>query len=182
MQKRKKYIDAEKITAEIDKIIRGLKGGPMSMMEECRTASEIETLELVKSIISEMKQEEPTPPGIEEESQRKGWLDYGTMMSEIGLHRYNAIRRIKEHKEQFNPLSVPDLYHVAEYYEAVGAELTCCCLQAYGKDFIFTQEEVKEIIEEESQEKGWLASQWTDKERPLQCDTTHQGSQGTVRS
>lgn len=71
------------------------------------------------------------------------------MMSEIGLHRYNAIHRIKEHKEQFNPQAVPDLYHVAEYYKAVGVELTCCCLQAYGKDFIFTQDEVKEIIEKE---------------------------------
>ena len=71
------------------------------------------------------------------------------MMSEIGLHRYNAIHRIKEHKEQFNPLAVPDLYHVSEYYQAVGAELTCCCLQTYGKDFIFTQDEVKEIIDKE---------------------------------
>ncbi len=59
------------------------------------------------------------------------------------------IHRIKEHQEQFNPQAVPDLYHVAEYYKAVGVELTCCCLQAYGKDFIFTQEEVKEIIEKE---------------------------------
>ena len=87
-------------------------------------------------------------PG-EEESKKKGWLDYGLMMSEIGLHRYNAIHRIKEHKEQFNPQAVPDLYHVAEYYKAVGVELNCCCLQAYGKDFIFTQDEVKEIIEKE---------------------------------
>ena len=86
---------------------------------------------------------------IKEEGRRKGWLDYGLMMSEIGLHRYNAIHRIKEHKEQFDPQAVPNLYHVAEYYKAVGAELTCCCLQAYGKDFIFTQDEVKEIIEKE---------------------------------
>ena len=148
-----KYIDAEKITAEIDKIIEGLKKkcnpNPMGTTEECLSAAEIEALELVKSAIDEMKQEGPIPPGIEEESQRKGWLDYGLMMSEIGLHRYNAIHRIKEHKEQFNPLAVPDLYHVAEYYKAVGAEITCCCLQAYGKDFIFTQDEVKEIIDEE---------------------------------
>ena len=141
-----KYIEAERITAEIDKIIDGLKKNsnpnPLGTIE-------IETLELVKTTIDEMKQEEPTPPGIEEESQRKGWLDYGLMMSEIGLHRYNAIHRIKEHKEQFNPQAVPDLYHVAEYYKAVGVELTCCCLQAYGKDFIFTQDEVREIIEKE---------------------------------
>ena len=148
-----KYIEAERITAEIDKIIEGLKKkcnpNPLGTIDDMLADAEIETLELVKTTIDEMKQEEPTPPGIEEESQRRGWLDYGLMMSEIGLHRYNAIHRIKEHKEQFNPQAVPDLYHVAEYYKAVGAELTCCCLQAYGKDFIFTQDEVKEIIEKE---------------------------------
>ena len=148
-----KYIEAERITAEIDKIIEGLKKKcnptPLGTIDDLLADAEIETLELVKTTIDEMKQEEPTPPGIEEESQRKGWLDYGLMMSEIGLHRYNAIHRIKEHKEQFNPQAVPDLYHVAEYYKAVGVELTCCYLQAYGKDFIFTQDEVKEIIEKE---------------------------------
>lgn len=113
----------------------------------CLAAAEIEALDLVKDIIDKMKQDEPTPPGIQDESQKKGWLDYGLMMSEIGLHRYNAIHRIKEHKEQFNPLAIPDLYHVAEYYESVGMEKVCCCLQAYGKDFMFTQDEVKEIIE-----------------------------------
>ena len=151
-----KYIDSEKITAKIDGIIDGLKRNctpdPMGTAEECLAAAEIEVLNLVKSAINEMKQEYPTPPGIEEESNKKGWLDYGLMMSEIGLHRFNAIHRIKEHKEQFNPLAVPDLYHVAEYYKAVGAELTCCCLQAYGKDFTFTQDEVKEIIDKEGKQ------------------------------
>lgn len=121
-----KYIDSEKITAKIDGIIDGLKRNynpdPMGTTEECLAAAEIEALELVKSAVDEIKQEEPTSPGIEEESQRKGWLDYGLMMSEIGLHRYNAIHRIKEHKEQFDPLTIPDLYHVAEYYESVGIE------------------------------------------------------------
>ena len=148
-----KYIEANKIKAEIDKIIDRLKGScdpnPLGTTEECLAAAEIEALDLVKDIIDKMKQEEPTPPGIQEESQKKGWLDYGVMMSEIGLHRYNAIHRIKEHKEQFNPLAIPDLYHVAEYYESVGIEKICCCLQAYGKDFMFTQDEVKEIIEAE---------------------------------
>ena len=148
-----KYIEADRITAEIDKIIEGLKRNcnpaPLGTTEECLADAEIEALGLVKDIIDEMKQDEPTPPGIEEESKKKGWLDYGLMMSEIGLHRYNAIDRIKVHKKQFNPQAVPDLYHVAEYYKAVGVELTCCCLQAYGKDFIFTQDEVKEIIEKE---------------------------------
>ena len=141
-----KYIDAEKITAEIErrmKILNKYKGTHES------AAAARQELVWLSNFIDEMKQDEPTPPGIEEESKRKGWLDYGLMMSEIGLHRYNAIHRIKEHKEQFNPQAVPDLYHVAEYYKAVGVELTCCCLQAYGKDFIFTQDEVKEIIEKE---------------------------------
>ena len=141
-----KYIDAEKITAEIErrmKILNKYKGTHES------AAAARQELVWLSNFIDEMKQDEPTPPGIEEESQKKGWLDYGLMMSEIGLHRHNAIHRIKEHKEQFNPQAVPDLYHVAEYYKAVGVELTCCCLQAYGKDFIFTQDEVKEIIEKE---------------------------------
>ena len=151
-----KYIDSEKITAKIDKIIDGIKKkcnpNPLGTKNEMLAAAEIEAMELVKATIDEMKQEEPTPPGIEEESQRKGWLDYGLMMSEIGLHRYNAINHIKEYREQIDLQAVPDLYHVAEYYKSIGAELTCCCLQAYGKDFIFTQDEVKEIIEKESKQ------------------------------
>lgn len=148
-----KYIDAGKIKSEIDNIINGLKKDCNSessgMAEECLVAFGIGALELVKNSIDKMQQEEPTPPGIEEESQKKGWLDYGLMMSEVGLHRYNAIHSIKEHKEKFDPLKIPDLYHVAEYYEAVGTEKACCCLQAYGKDFMFTRDEVKEIIENE---------------------------------
>ena len=145
-----KYIDAERITAEIDKIIEGLKRNcnpdPLGTTEECLADAEIEALGLVKDIIGKMKQEEPTPPGIEEESKRKGWLDYGLMMSEIGLHRYNAIHRIKEHKEEFDPNTIPNLYHVAEYYKAVGEEVVCCCLQSYCMDFRFDQEDVMEII------------------------------------
>jgi hypothetical protein len=67
-------------------------------------------------------------------------------MGEIGLHRYNAIHRIREHKEQFDPLTIPNLYHVAEYYESVGAEKTCCCLQRYCMDSRFDQEDVRDII------------------------------------
>lgn len=71
-----KYIEAEKIKTEIDKIIEGLKRScnpdPMGTTEECMADAEIEALELVKAIIDEMKQEEPTPPGIEDESQKKG--------------------------------------------------------------------------------------------------------------
>ena len=145
-----KYIEIGKIKAEIErrmKILNKYKGTHES------AAAARQELVWLSNFIDKMEQDAPTPPGIEEESQKKGWLDYGLMMSEIGLHRYNAIHRIKEHKEQFNPQAVPDLYHVAEYYKAVGVELACCCLQAYGKDFIFTQDEVKEIIEKEEADK-----------------------------
>ena len=59
-----KYIEADKITAEIDKIIDGLKRNfnpdPMGTTEECLADAEIEALGLVKDIIGKMKQEEPT--------------------------------------------------------------------------------------------------------------------------
>lgn len=97
-----------------------------------------------------MQESDKRPQGIGEESEKKGWIDYGLMISEIDLYRDNAARRIKEHKEQFDRLKIPDLYHVAEYYKSVGVEIVCCCLQAYCKDFSFTQDEVKEIIEKEN--------------------------------
>ena len=56
-----KYIEAEKITAEIDKIIDGLKRNcnpdPLGTTEECLADAEIEALGLVKSIIDGMQQE-----------------------------------------------------------------------------------------------------------------------------
>jgi hypothetical protein len=149
-----KYIDADKIKAEIKRIM----AEEMEMFsEQCQGGEEPNAanavvytrMQMLLSFIDQMQQEEPLPPGIEEESQKKGWLDYGLTMGEIGLHRYNAIHRIKEHKEQFNPLAIPDLYHVAEYYESVGAEKTCCCLQRYCMDFRFNQEDVREIISKE---------------------------------
>ena len=149
-----KYIDADKIKAEIK---RRMSEEVALFDEQCQGGREpspssavvhMRYQQLLK-FIDEMQQEQPLPPGIEEESQKKGWLDYGLTMGEIGLHRYNAIHRIKEHKEQFNPLTIPDLYHVAEYYESVGAEKTCCCLQRYCMDFRFDQEEVREIIRKE---------------------------------
>ncbi len=148
-----KYIDADKIKAEIDKFAESLTKSfnpdLLGTTEECMTAAVTAALGLVKDAIDQMQQEQPTPPGIEEESQKKGWLDYGMTMREIGMHRYNAIHRIKEHKEQFDPLAIPDLYHVAEYYESVGVERTCCCLQRYCMDFRFTPEDVREIISKE---------------------------------
>ena len=149
-----KYIDADKIKAEIKRIM----ADEMEMFsEQCQGGEEPNAanavvytrMQMLLSFIDQMQQEQPTPPGIEEESRKKGWLDYGLTMGEIGLHRYNAIHRIKEHKEQFDPLTIPDLYHVAEYYESVGAEKTCCCLQRYCMDFRFDQEDVREIISKE---------------------------------
>ncbi len=149
-----KYIDADKIKAEIKRIM----ADEIEMFsEQCQGGEEPNVsnavvytrMQMLLSFIDQMQQEEPLPPGIENESQKKGWLDYGLTMGEIGLHRYNAIHRIKEHKEQFDPLTIPDLYHVAEYYESVGAEKTCCCLQRYCMDFRFDQEDVREIISKE---------------------------------
>ena len=140
-----KYIDADKLIAEINKRLMDVNLKELRNMGSHRVLAYND----VKSIIDQMQQEESLPPGIENESQKKGWLDYGLTMGEIGLHRYNAIHRIKEHKEQFNPLTIPDLYHVAEYYESVGAEKTCCCLQRYCMDFRFDQEDVREIISKE---------------------------------
>lgn len=141
----KQYIDADKVKAEIERLKH--EWPSTTEGEKQHLHYYFNGLNKVLHFVESMQQEQPTPPDIEDESQRKGWLDYGLMLSEIGLHRYNAIHRIKE---QFNPQAVPDLYHVAEYYESVGTEKTCCCLQAYCKDFIFTKEEVQEIIEKES--------------------------------
>lgn len=143
-----KYIDADKIKAEIERLRHEW---PPTFTEDDKQHLHyyFHGLNKVLHFVESMQQEEPLPPGIENESQKKGWLDYGLTVSEIGLHRYNAIHRIKEHKGQFDPLRVPDLYHVAEYYESVGIEKVCCCMQAYSKDFLFTQDEVKEIIEKE---------------------------------
>ena len=148
-----KYIDEDRIKAEIDKITESLtkscSPNPLGTTEECMVAAELEALGFVKSIIDQMQQEEPLPPGIENESLKKGWLDYGLTMSEIGLYRYNAIHRIKAHKEEFDPRTIPNIYHVAEYYKAVGEEVVCSCLQRYCMDFRFDQEDVREIIRKE---------------------------------
>ena len=60
-----KYIEADKIKSEIDKIIEGLKRScnpnPLGTTEEMLAAAEIEALVLVKDTIDKMKQEDPTP-------------------------------------------------------------------------------------------------------------------------
>lgn len=56
-----KYIDADKIKAEIDKITESLTKScspdPLGTTEECMAAAEIEALGLVKSAIDQMQQE-----------------------------------------------------------------------------------------------------------------------------
>lgn len=56
-----KYIDSEKLIAKIDGIIEGLKRNsnldPMGRTEDCLAAAETEALELVKSVVDEMKQQ-----------------------------------------------------------------------------------------------------------------------------
>lgn len=58
-----KYIDADKIKAEIDKITESLTKScnpdPLGTTEECMAAAEIEALGLVKSVIDQMKETEP---------------------------------------------------------------------------------------------------------------------------
>ena len=62
-----KYIDAEKMKAEIDKIIDGLKRNctpnPLGTTEECLADAEIEALGLVKDSIDEMTQETSSVSG-----------------------------------------------------------------------------------------------------------------------
>lgn len=152
-----KYICAEKLNTEIDKIIEGLKKNcnpnPFGTMEECLADSEIEALGLIKDTIDKMAQEQPTPPGIEEEEKKKGWLDYGLTVGEIRLHRYNMQHRIRENRDAVQDIkrrmSPHDLARLTEYSESVGAENILCCLQAWAKDFRFTQEDVREIIRKE---------------------------------
>jgi hypothetical protein len=77
------------------------------------------------------------------------WLNYKLMLSEIELYRNTATRRIQEHLEHFNPLEIPNLYHVAQYYEAIGVAAACNCLEIHCKDFKFTEEDIIEIIRKE---------------------------------
>ena len=80
-------------------------------------------------------------------------MDDGLLISEIGLHRSNAIDRIKETKERATEIkrniAPHDLAILGEYLESAGAEIVLCCLQRYCMDFMFTQDEVKEIIQQE---------------------------------
>jgi len=151
-EKRMKYIDADKIKAEIERL-RHEWPPTFTEGEKQHLHYYFHGLNKVLHFVESMQQEQPTPPGIEEESQKKGWLDYGLMMSEIGLHRYNAIHRICESKEEAEGYArelSPHKWHVlSEYMKNVGEEIVLCCLQRYCMDFRFDQEDVREIISKE---------------------------------
>jgi|GEM_PF-3777614 len=144
-----KYINANKLKADINELIDALKR-KCEPNAFCTTvaAAEIEVLDLVIDIIDKQMKDERIPT-TDKESKKKGWLDFGLTMSVIGLHRDGAKRRIKEHKDKFDPVSIPDYIHVASYYQALGIDLICNCLQSYCKNSMFTQEEVNNILEQE---------------------------------
>lgn len=62
------------------------------------------------------------------------WIDFNMIMSEIGLHRSNAQRRILEYKKKENPTDWDKL----ECKEAVGKETILMCLQNWCEDFKFS--------------------------------------------
>ena len=139
-----KYINGNKVKAEINELIDALK--PFGTTDDSCASAAIEALDLVIDII-EKHMKDDCIPTIDNKSQKKGWLDYCLTMSEIGLHRDGAKRRIKEHKDKFDPVSIPDYIHVASYYQALGIDLICNCLQSYCKNSMFTQEELNNILE-----------------------------------
>lgn len=145
-----KYIDADKLSNVIDKITDELKKkanpNPLGTIDDMLVATKIELMQLVKQRINEIIQEGLDPLSIAEICGKKGWLDYGLTVGEIDLHLFNARRRLAEHRCEFEPSTIPNLYHVAEYYKAVGSEVICCCLLGYVKDSIFTSDDVKNIL------------------------------------
>ena len=147
-----KYIEIGKVREFVQKAFDRAKACEKYDDDMYETGKADAYEEILHSLES-LEQDAPTPPGIEEERKKKGWLDYGLTIEEIGLHRYNAIDRIKYAKEKIEDVkrsvSPQTLAILGEYYESVGTELTCCCLQAWCKDFRFDQTEVREIIEKE---------------------------------
>ena len=73
------------------------------------------------------------------------WIDYDMLMSELDLHRDNAARIVKAYKEINNPTDWDKL----ECKEAVGRVVVSECIMAWCKDFKFSSEDVRNIIDEE---------------------------------
>jgi len=160
-----KYIDADKLKEKIEKKYLDAKekarfAGETGTSSDCtKWDAVVLQYENVLRTISSLQQEQPKltqVPRIEQETQKKGWMNYGLLISEIGLHRSNAIDRIKETKERATEIkrniAPHDLAILSEYMESVGAEIVLCCLQQYCMDFMFTQDEVNEILQQEQSE------------------------------
>lgn len=150
-----KYIDADLLSERIEKNKYVIEPMFVKGDDSCYEG-EYDAYNRVLRIIDSLQQEQPKltqVPHIEQETQKKGWMDYGLLKSEIGLHRSNAIDRIKETKERATEIkrniAPHDLAILCEYLESVGAEVVLCCLQRYCMDFMFTQDEVKEILQQE---------------------------------
>ena len=158
-----KHIDTNRLKAEIKKkrneIVEEALDPDASIERVASAKYKKDALSDAISIIDSLQQEQTKltqVPRIEQETQKKGWMDYGLLISEIGLHRSSAIERIKETKERATEIkrniAPHDLAILGEYLESVGAEIVLCCLQRYCMDFMFTQDEVKEIIQQEQPE------------------------------
>ena len=79
------------------------------------------------------------------ENINKGWIDFGLIMGEISLHRSNCQRIIKE----FKKLENPSPFEIQEYHESVGAERRLMCIEVWCNDFVFSNQEVSEILNKE---------------------------------
>lgn len=75
------------------------------------------------------------------------WIDFGMLMQELDLHRNNAARIVKAYKKIENPTEWDKL----ECKEAVGKVVVSESIMAWCKDFKFSSDEVKDIIEKEEQ-------------------------------
>lgn len=76
------------------------------------------------------------------------WIDFGMLMQELDLHRNNAARIVKAYKKIENPTEWDKL----ECKEAVGKVVVSESIMAWCKDFKFSSDEVKDIIEKEEQQ------------------------------
>lgn len=74
------------------------------------------------------------------------WIDYNMIMGEIGLHRSNMQRRIKEYRalKEERDLSESE---IRLYENAVGSEHILMCIQRWVMDFKFSTEELMELDE-----------------------------------
>ena len=74
------------------------------------------------------------------------WIDYNMIVGEIGLHRENAQRRIKEYRELEGQRGLNEAEKF-EYAKSVGEEVILMCLQQWCEDFKFSTEDLKNFEE-----------------------------------